>query len=224
MKLVPAAIVSCALLLAACGPTYAFPLKAPTSDVLDANYQALRHTLADNDDYHFSMLLPNEWKILQTTVARRPEGEQPLEIALFREPGAWMENEDAGPEGEVLVEVFTTSGSALGSGSAGYAPMAWLKRKIDQGMGDAKIVKQRTYESLYGPAADLLVRSGAGDQTIVSRFAAIRSPNNPDQIFVIVSSATEAGYERVAEAFATAIDTFRLENVDKEETGSGAKI
>lgn len=210
-----------ALALTACS-SHAFPTKAPSSDVLDTNYKAWQHRLADNPAYHFSVLIPNEWKILQTTVARKPEGDKPLEIALFREPGAWIEDENQPPEGEIVFEVFTTSGSALGSGSMDQAPTAWLKRKLKDGLGDYKLLKQRTFKSLYGQAADVLVQSGAGKEIVISRLAAFRAPSNPEEIFVIVGSATAEGYERSAEAFATAIITFKLDAVKGAKTGTGA--
>ncbi len=63
-----------ALFLAACGGAqYAFPLKAVSSDVLKTDYKGWKNQLASNKNYYFSMLVPNEWKVLQTSVGREPE-------------------------------------------------------------------------------------------------------------------------------------------------------
>ncbi len=70
-----------ALTLAACGTQYAFPTKLPDSKTVDANYKAWKHQLAANPAYYFSLLIPSDWKILQTSVAREPEGDKPLELA-----------------------------------------------------------------------------------------------------------------------------------------------
>jgi len=206
------AIILSLALVSACGQQYAFPLKAPSSDVLEAQYKAWKHQLSMNEEYHFSVLVPNEWKVLQTTVANEPGEDKPLEIALFREPGAWMEDESVPADGEIVVEVFHLSGSLISGGDPTSAPMPWLKRRLERGLGEYTILNERVFTSLYGPAADLLVRSGGGDNKIVSRLAAFRSPRDPQKIFVIACSVTDPSYPRVAEVFATAVMTFRLEN------------
>jgi hypothetical protein len=215
-------VIALSLVLAACGAQYAFPLSAPGSDVLDEKYKAWKHELTQDDNYHFRILVPEEWKILQTTVALRPEGEKPLEIALFREPGAWMEDETIPAEGEIVVEVFTVSGSLNTGGAKDEAPMKWLKKKLEEGAGSFKVLEERTFQGTHGPVADLLARTGDSEGYVVSRFAAFHSPTNSQEIFVIAASATEEGYSRVAEAFITAIETFRLENAPLPKAGTGS--
>ena len=209
------------LLLTGCAP-HAFPVKTPPSDVLDAKYKAWKHTLADNAQYHFSILIPNEWKILQTTVAKEPSGDKPLELALFREPGAWMDDAAAPVDGEFVVQVVSLSGSILSSSSK-EAPLSWLKQRLKRSLGEYTLLKERTFSSLYGPTADLLIASGAGDQVVISRFSAVHAPADPDKLFVLTCSAMEAGYERIAEACITGIETFNLVNADpkKPATSSG---
>jgi hypothetical protein len=203
-----------ALALTACGTQYAFPEKAPKAAVLDQEYKAWKHQLASNPAYHFSILIPNEWKVMQTTIASEPSGEKPLEIALFREPGAWIEDESLPVDGEIVVEVFSLSGSIVDGGKISDAPSQWLKRKLQKTVGEFDLLHERVFVSPQGPVADILVKSGAGKNTVISRLAAIRSPDDADKIFVIACSAQEQGYARVADAFAAAISTFRLENTD----------
>lgn len=220
IKRLPIFVASLAVTFAACGTQYAFPLKAPSSETLDTSYKAWKHELSENTNYHFSILIPQDWQILQTSVAKKPDGSKPLEVAMFREPGAWMEDPSIAQEGEIVVEVFTTSGSLNTGGLKTKAPMDWLKKKLQTGVGSFKTLNERRFDGPSGPVADLLAKSGAGDMTLISRFAAFHSPTNPDEIFVIASSATEEGYARVAEAFATAIDTLRLKNGGKAVTGN----
>lgn len=215
MKIASASIL---LLLAACsGASYTFPTKVASSKELP-NYHAWKHELAPNPEHHFSILIPNEWKILQTTVAQEPEGDRPLELALFREPAAWIDDPSGAVEGEIVVEVFALSGSELDA-NPDKAPTEWLKEKLRSGNQRFKILQQRTFLSANGQAADLLLSSGGGDDAIISRMTAVRSKENPTKIFVVVSSATADGYERVAQIFATAAITFRL---TPEKVGSGS--
>jgi hypothetical protein len=199
-----------ALLLSACGTPITFPQKAPSGDVLKESYKAWKHELSANAAYHFTILIPNDWKILQTTVAQEPEGGKPLELALFREPGAWIDDASAPSDAEILVEVFTLSGSLNDSGVG--APSRWLKHQLEQSTGAFTLLQERTFTTSYGPAADMLVRTGNGKDALVSRLAAVRSPSNPQKVFVIACSVPEEGYAHNADAFVTAISTFRLSN------------
>lgn len=213
--------IGLAFLLAACGTQYAFPTKAPTGAALDA-YKAWKHELAQNPEHHFSILIPSDWKILQTTTAPEPRDDKPLELALFREPGEWIEDPEGAVNGEIVVEVFSLSGSALTGGAQDEAPTRWLKRRLESGNQNFRIQEERVYNSANGPAADLLVTSGDSEGAIVSRMLAVRSKTNPSKIFVIVASATELGYPNVAEAFVTAITSFRAQIA--QTTGSGSAM
>ena len=216
-----------ALFLAACGQTFAFPLKLPPNAARDKNYRALKHELAENRDYHFTILVPNDWKTLATSIAKEPLNDKPLELAVFREPGAWMTSESAPIQGEIVIEVFSLTGSTLTAGKTDEAPIPWLLAKLKETLGTFTVLQQRSYTSLYGPAADVLIQVGTGDAMVVSRMAAYRSPKDPKQLFAVVCSALAKGYNHIADDCITAIGTFRLENqkraptpLPKESTGA----
>jgi hypothetical protein len=212
------------VLLAACtGTQYDFPIKAPTGQALDA-YKAWKHELASNPEHHFRILIPGNWKTLQTTVAPEPMDDKPLEIAVFREPGEWINDPEGAVYGEIVVEVFSLSGSVASGGMAGEAPTDWLKRRLKSGNQTFRIQEERVYNSANGPAADMLVTSGDGEGTIISRMLAVRSKSNPDKIFVVVCSATEEGYSSVSEAFVTAITSFRLSIAPSSGSGSLSSV
>ena len=210
------------LTLAACGSQYSFPKDAVTGKDMDEDYRAIQYHLMRNPDYYFSMVIPNEWKILEASGSISPEGTAPLELAIFREQGPWMQNENGRVDAEIVVNVVNLSGSLVGLSD--QTPTGWLKYRLNQSLGEYTVLSERTINSLFGPQADMLVRSANGTNGyLISRFSALRSPKY-DQMFVITASAPEDAYERNADTFATAIITFKLDTLkpNKPKAGTGA--
>jgi hypothetical protein len=202
--------------LSACGKEYPFPIDPVSQEVIDQEYKGWKYTLIKNPAYHFDILVPKDWQVLQTTYAQEPTVDRPLEIAVYREPGDWMQDQKVSAEGELAIEVHLLSGSNLLL-PKDKAPTDWLKERLRMGAGTYKVLQQREFRNVHGIATDMLIRTGSSQDTLISRFVVFRSPSRDDQMFVISGTAFEADYPRVADAFATAMITFKLENPEPKK-------
>lgn len=183
-----------------------FPTELPVHEELQSGYQMLQHDLSPLPDYHFRMRVPNDWKTLDTKITEEPEKDQPADVAIFRQPGAWMTDETAPINAEIAVSVVNVAGST-------QSPAAWLQAILQKNAKGYKVLNKRLTPSSFGEVSDILISYTSGGDALVSRMIALRSG---DHMFIITGSDTAAEYANTAEAFNVAIQTFELMSAVKE--------
>lgn len=209
------ALVACGGVI---GASYPFPTALPSQSVLDTQYQALHHDLSPLPRYHFRIQIPNGWKVLKVDIEQDPPKGGLEDVAIFRQPGAWM-NDPATPiNGEIAVNVVNVEGSG-----SNLSPEDWLNGVLQKNAKGFTELARRTSPSAAGPVPDVLIKYSNGKQTIVSRMMAFKSNN---RMFVITASDTADEYKQNADAFNVAISTFRLDTAGQQPlmTGTGTQI
>lgn len=185
---------------------YPFPTTLPSGKVLEENFQALHHDLSPLPAYRFRIQIPKDWKVIDTRITKAPAKDAgPSDVAVFRQPGAWMTDATSPIKGEISVSVVNVSGSM-------QSPSDWLQAKLQKNAKGFTLVSKREVPSASGPVADMLITYIDDSQTLVSRMMAFRSGSN---MFILTGSDTADEYPQNAEAFYVAITTFRLDSAGK---------
>lgn len=181
---------------------YPYVTSLPSRDVLDASYKQWRHTLSTEDEFHFVIIIPTDWEILDVKADSKPEPGAFKEIGVFRQAGAWMNDENIEQNAEI-------SASVVNMVNDDRWASVWLEDTVIKNAPSYKILEKRTLETPDGDAVDLLVSYKDKEETVMNRIAAFRRGDN---IFVISGNDTPNGYRDNAEEFYTAIESFRLVN------------
>lgn len=181
---------------------YPYVTSLPSKDVLDASYKQWRHTLSAGEDFHFVIIIPTDWEILDVKADSKPEPGAFKEIGVFRQAGAWMNDENMAQNAEISVSVVNMVHDDRWAS-------VWLEDTVVKNAPSYKILEKRTLETSDGNAADLLVSYKDKEETVMNRIAAFR---RGDSIFVISGNDTPNGYRDNAEEFYTAIESFTLIN------------
>ncbi|HVW66153.1 MAG TPA: hypothetical protein VHA78_00300 [Candidatus Peribacteraceae bacterium] len=206
--------------LAACSSAsaYPFPTQLPSKQVLDTQYQALHHDLSPLPKYHFRIQIPKEWKVLKVDLEKEPEKGGLADVAIFRQPGNWMNDPTQPINGEIAINVVN-----LDASGASLTPEAWLDNVLQKNAKGFTELARRTSPSSSGPVPDVLIKYMNGSQTLISRMMAFKSGND---MFVITCSDTADEYKQNAEAYNVAISTFRLDSAGDQPlmSGTGVKI
>ena len=200
------------LVLAACSGSntvsteFPFPTAMPSADVLEKEYQSLKHDLSPLPQYRFRMEIPVDWKTLDTKIEKEPAQDGLADVAVFRQQGDWMKDPKAPIKGEISVSVVNVSGSTL-------SPADWLQKILQKNAKGFVMINKRSSPSASGEVPDVLIKYIAGNDVIVSRMMAFKSGN---RMFVITGSDTAKEYPQNAQAFNVAISTFHLESAGKD--------
>lgn len=202
----PVAVLCATAMLSACSGissisgAYPFPTELPTLETLNTNYQNLTHDLSPLPSYHFRIQVPQGWKTLDTALKTEPAKDDLADVAVFRQPGEWMNDAAAQINGEISVSVVNVSGSTL-------SPRDWLEGILQKNVKGYKVINKRVSPSAAGEVPDVLIQYTAGDEVIVSRMMAFKSGS---RMFIITGSDAASEYEKNAEAYNVAISSFRL--------------
>lgn len=208
----PAFVLVVSITLTACSGAYSapgkdvpFPTNLPSEEDLTARYQPLQHDLSPLAAYHFRIEIPKDWKTLDTTIKEEPAKDALADVAVFRQPGAWMNDPTAPINGEISVSVVNVSGSTL-------SPADWLQGVLKKNAKGFTVINKQLSPSASGEVPDVLIQYTSGNELLLSRMMAFRNGN---RMFVITGSDTAKEYKDNAEAFFVAISTFRLDSSGK---------
>ncbi len=188
------------------GAKVPFPTTLPDEQVLDDTYNRLHHDLSPLSAYHFQIMIPTPWKTLSTKITKAPEKGGLADVGIFREPGDWMKNDNAPINGEISVSVLNVEGDT-------QTPAAWLETILKKNTKGFTVLNHRSIPSASGEVSDILITYQSGSDTIISRLMALKRGN---EMFVITGSDTAKGYEKTAEVFAVAVQTFKLDPLEKK--------
>lgn len=180
--------------------TYPYFSTMPSDETIEEYYQMRRHTLSPVEDFHFDILVPKDWEILDIVAQAEPAPNSFKEIGVFRQPGAWMNSDSAPQNGEISVSAVHAKENPIWAS-------VWLQDAIATNSANYEILEKHTVETPRGDAVDMLVGYSDGKQQIMNRVAAFRDDN---WIYVISGSDTVNGYRDIAEAFYVAIESFTL--------------
>jgi hypothetical protein len=207
-------LMSCALMmcaLSACvkktdttkavSQTYPYVTSMPSSGTLNSVYKRWRHTLSPIDAYHFDIVIPKDWQILDTKAAADPSPGNFTEMGVFRQPGDWMNDEKAEQNAEISVSVYNAKGDKRTAAQ-------WLEDTIVKNAPSYEILQKNIAPAKKGDGMDMLVKySNQNKEVIINRIAAFKLGDN---IYVISGNDTAASYRDSAEAFYVAIESFSL--------------
>lgn len=195
------------VLLAGCAmvSSVPFPLKLPSERVIDTQYKEIRHNLSPLPRYHFEIVVPLNWELLDTRLFDEPPEEEPVEIAAFREPGAWMEDQSVSARAEVAVSVVKPKDLVSGADAA----RAWLLRVLDGTTPDYRFLKERSVGEGTQAWTDILIRYPLDSDTIIARFR-VQPSEDGTHVFVLTATAPADQYAAVAEDLFVALASFRL--------------
>ncbi len=199
-KSVIAGLLLTAATLAGCGKTYVFPTVLPDSSVLSASYHTLYHDLSPLKDFRFFILMPRDWKTIDLRVEREPKPGEVLDVAGFRESGAWETNPESPVQGEVDVSVYRQK-----TGSGGTVPTnrQWLFQTLGKTVKNYTVLNQTGTDN----APDVLIRYGAGSGSLIVRTRLV--PAADQKVFIVSGSAPEIHYPSIAQDLFVATATFR---------------
>ncbi len=180
-----------------------FPTELPSDQVINDQFKTIRHDLSPLRQYHFEIVLPTDWEILDAKIIEEPAVDTPQEVAAFREPGAWKDDGTAAVNAEVTVTVLRASGSVVGAD----ATRTWLKSILETTIPGYTLLEERSVTADGQGTADVLIQYGR-DDVIVARFWALPAPDGKN-VYVVIGSAPMEEYATVAEKLYTALATFK---------------
>ncbi len=180
--------------------TYPYFTTLPSAIVLETSYKKWRHTLSPIEKYHFDIIIPKDWEVLDFTADREPDPSEFLELGVFRQQGAWMNDDKATLNAEISVSIVNVIGDKRSAAD-------WLEDTVVKNAPSYQILEKRSRETSEGDAADLLISYKAKDETVMNRIAAFR---RGDMVYVVSGNDSPNGYRDNAEVFYTAIATFTL--------------
>lgn len=192
--------------LAACGLLSAsFPTELPSQRAIDAGYQTIRHNLSPRRDFHFDVTLPTGWKTLDTKLIDEPTQEISIEVAAFRAPGPWMDDERTPAGAEVTVTALRPRNPVLGSKAA----EAWLIQLLEESVPGYRVLDRRLVNGVDASYADILVRYQSQPGDVIARMR-VQPIKEGAIVLVITASAPENDYRDLAEKLFVAIESFTL--------------
>lgn len=196
-----------AVLLAGCGMFSAtpFPTTLPSQEEIDARYKTVRHNLSPRKDYHFDITLPLNWQILDSKLIDEPTEEISIDMAAFRAPGPWMDDEHVLAGAEVTVTALRPKTSVVG----GAAAQAWLTDLLGRSVPGYRILDKQLVGGGTETYADVLVRYNANSGPVVARMR-VQPIKQGSVVLVLTASAPEKDYADVAEALFVATQSFKL--------------
>jgi len=154
-------------------------------------YTLVRHTLANDNQYHFVLAINKNWKVVDIAI-KIPDKEKPIgKIALFKR----IEEYPA----EIEINSFILSRE--------INPSDWLNCWLSN--NSYSYYDGRIIPSSYGTIGDYLATRQIDNETYVYRFISIKDAN---RLFLLTCRVNEQFYEFVSEEFLMAIQTFQLIN------------
>ena len=179
---------------------FPFVIRMPEEAVLESDYKPITHDLSPLSNYHFNILIPKRWEVLDANLTAEPTSGNFGELGVFREPGEWMRDELATPLGEI-------SFSLVSPVDKNQSPSDWLSELVAKNLTDLSIIEERTFGSGADEAGDVLFRYNNNGVAYVMRAAAFRLGDN---IVLYNCSDTLNGYRDNAQACFVALSTFKL--------------
>ncbi len=208
------AIISTMLFLASCtmgsstskaDAMVPFITAMPAQAVLDSQYKGIVHDISSFDEYHFDIVIPKRWEILDIALEVEPEPGDFTELGVFRQPGEWKTNEFAAPLGEISVSLIVPEDTA-------QSARDWLKNLISTNIPAYAVIEERTAGEGSSEAADMLFRYTVGENEFIMRATAFRAN---DRIILINCSDSLQNYRDNALACYVALTTFKLRSADE---------
>ncbi len=187
------------------GRVYPYVTDMPAQKILDTDYKGIMHDLSALERYHFDIMVPKDWQVLDTALDVEPAAGDFDEVGVFRQPGDWMEDEFAPPSGEISVSVIKPL-------DPDQSAKAWLDELLENNIPTAVRVEERTEGTGLAEASDRLFHYNNGGVEYVMRAMAFR---RGDHIIFLNCSDTANGYRDNAQACFVALRTFTLK-ADKE--------
>lgn len=213
MNLKNCCVALCLVMLAACAQktdrpdavgaeakAHPFVTRLPDAEAIDEQYKDVSHDLSPLTQYHFQLLVPKDWQILDIALEEEPAPGDFSELGVFRQEGEWMENDDVPPLAEISVSLINPSGQE-------QSAAAWLDELLSNNKEAHTKLEERKTGSGREEAADYLFRYKDQGVDYVMRVSAFRMA---DRIIFLSCSDTTNGYRDHAEACYAALATLRF--------------
>jgi hypothetical protein len=171
-------------------PQHPFPtaVQRPKAQVERAFYR-LSDTRCGDASYHFTIVLPHEWRPLDTPVVA------PTDAGTFVTLGIYRATADVTAEVEVHAVLLERE----------VAPAHWLELYLAN--AGAEILARRDIDTEGGLVADILARTVSPEGPLVTRWLAMKNYN---RLFVLEGRALEPDYAREAESIFIALTSVNL--------------
>jgi|GEM_PF-3216255 len=180
-------------------PAYPFFITMPSELTIEDSYRRLEHTLSPLEQYHFRIIIPKDWKVLDAKLEQDVEPDSFDELAVFRQPGEWMTRETPA-DAEISISVIRPSDER-------ESPAVWLQKILDKNVPTHEILQQRTKGEGANTSSDVLFKYRDAKEQYIMRMAAFRGR---DRMYLVNCSDTINGYRDNAEACYVAINSFSL--------------
>lgn len=157
-------------------------------ETVNRNFVWFRHTLPEDRRYHFSILLPDTWRVDTATP------DEPTPAAPIKTLAAFTTRRRQASVGILAVRL-----------ARDVAPADWLELLLEE-RGE-QVLSWRETDTPGGRVADILSRLETPRGTWVSRWLALKDGN---VLFVVRCRTREQDYPDYADTFLLALDSFRL--------------